>query len=249
MRPFLTILLFFISPYSFAQYAGGKSNGTSQYIASNILLGTNSSYSGGNNDGYQSLTTNLSLATNTSYSGGNDDGFKSVQYSSVSLNSSSSYSGGSDDGFNSSTINLSMNSTSAYAGGKDDGFSGNAFVAISLNAAGTGYSGGNGQGFNSTPALLSLVPLSSMYSGGLNDGFAFAYSIQVYYFVGIGNWDIKTNWFYDNMPPSVLPPGSEIYINPLDDNECILNVPQTISPGAKLIILPGKHLRIPGNVQ
>lgn len=57
-----------------------------------------------------------------------------------------------------------------------------------------------------------------------------------YIFNGNGNYDNPANWFNNNMPPSVLPSGSEIDINPTTGGQCVLNIPQSINPGATFIV-------------
>lgn len=69
-----------------------------------------------------------------------------------------------------------------------------------------------------------------------------------YTFTGNGNWNIASNWNNNTIPPAVLPAGSEILINPIAGGECILNVSQTVSNGAKITVISGKKLTIPGNL-
>lgn len=71
---------------------------------------------------------------------------------------------------------------------------------------------------------------------------------RAYRFLGNGNWDDPENWSGKIIPPSILPPGSEIIISPAQDGECILNVQQTISAGSKLIVENNQHLMIPGDL-
>lgn len=70
-----------------------------------------------------------------------------------------------------------------------------------------------------------------------------------YVFIGVGNWNINTNWSGNIIPPALLPANSEILINPPGSSECILNVGQTILPGGKITVLPGKKLRIVGDLR
>lgn len=71
---------------------------------------------------------------------------------------------------------------------------------------------------------------------------------NTYTFTGAGNWDIPANWTNSLIPPSVLPSCSQIIIDPPLGQECILNVTQTISPGAKIRVMTNKKFRIPGNL-
>lgn len=70
----------------------------------------------------------------------------------------------------------------------------------------------------------------------------------IYTFMGSGNWSDPANWQNGSVPPNPLPNGSEVYINPSLNGECILNVPQTISRGANLRVEPGKRFRVNGNL-
>lgn len=70
-----------------------------------------------------------------------------------------------------------------------------------------------------------------------------------YSFSGDGNWNDVSNWCNNNMPPLVLPKGSEIVIKTIPNvTECVLNGTQTISSGAKLTITPGSELKVAGNL-
>ena len=67
-----------------------------------------------------------------------------------------------------------------------------------------------------------------------------------YVFIGSGNWDVAANWLNGAIPPSTLPSGSEIYINP--SGSATLNVPVTIASGGKLTVISGKPFVIQGNL-
>ncbi len=71
---------------------------------------------------------------------------------------------------------------------------------------------------------------------------------NVYTFTGTGNWDVPGNWLNNKIPPALLPAGTEIIIDPVVTGECILNTTQTISTGAKITVMTGKKLRVPGNL-
>jgi hypothetical protein len=68
-----------------------------------------------------------------------------------------------------------------------------------------------------------------------------------YTFTGNGNWNNAANWSNNLVPPALLVSG-EIVINPAGNGECKLNVPQTISPDAKLTVLPNKKFTVLGNL-
>ncbi len=69
-----------------------------------------------------------------------------------------------------------------------------------------------------------------------------------YTFGGIGNWDNPANWVNGQVPPAILPPGDQIIIYPFGNNECVLNVSQTISSTSSIHIVANKKFRITGNL-
>ncbi len=73
-------------------------------------------------------------------------------------------------------------------------------------------------------------------------------SNSTYTFIGDGKWDVPGNWLNNSIPPSVLPSGSTIYINPAPGGKCVLNKMQVISTGATIEILSGKLLQMPGTL-
>lgn len=112
------------------------------------------------------------------------------------------------------------------------------------NGAGSGINGPGGSSFNLDPGTatqnITLAP---------GEYHVYIYQpLTVYSFIGTGNWTDATNWTYNTIPPTPLPGGSEIIISPQSGGECILNTPQTISPGAKFTVVSGKNLKIPLNL-
>jgi len=75
---------------------------------------------------------------------------------------------------------------------------------------------------------------------------AFKLSTNVYLFNGNGNWSNTSNWLFNARPPAVLPVGGEISIDPITTGECVLDGPQTISTGGKIIVQPNKKLVVNG---
>ena len=71
---------------------------------------------------------------------------------------------------------------------------------------------------------------------------------NIYTFTGSGNWDMSANWSNNIIPPSTLPSGSEIIINPAGNSSCILNIAQTIVTGSKLTVTTGKNFLVQGNL-
>jgi hypothetical protein len=70
--------------------------------------------------------------------------------------------------------------------------------------------------------------------------------IAIYTFTGDGNWNIKNNWLNGKMPLSQLIAPKEIIVNP--SGTAILNVPQTIRPGAKITVKQNRRFIIRGNL-
>jgi len=110
-----------------------------------------------------------------------------------------------------------------------------------------------------TTQVISPTGLSDF--GETEDGELFAVSLTSgavyriksdgaigYTFTGDGNWDVATNWMNEVIPPSTLPAGAEIIIDPVTNGECILNVPQTVSSGAKITVQSNKKFRVNGNL-
>lgn len=71
---------------------------------------------------------------------------------------------------------------------------------------------------------------------------------QTYTFNGNGYWTETANWSNNTVPPSVLPAGDTININPGAGDSCILNTNQVISAGASFNILPNAIFIVNGGV-
>jgi hypothetical protein len=160
------------------------------------------------------------------------------------------YSGGSGQGFTSNTSPALPLTAGAngYSGGTDDGFSFNIATSLLMSGGANGYTGGNGSGFNSGTSATQSFTTNTMFSGGSDDGFSSQMAIRTYIFIGDGNWNIPTNWYYNTIPPASLPAGSMIQIDPVITGECVLNIAQDILPGATITIMAGKKMRIIGNL-
>ena len=103
------------------------------------------------------------------------------------------------------------------------------------------------------PGIASNTVLMGIRAGGnwaifdLSNSF-FVIKQPVYTFTGNGNWSNPANWANSKLPPANPPACTEIFINNQANGECILDVPYTVPAGAKLTVLPGKKLTIPGNL-
>jgi len=69
-----------------------------------------------------------------------------------------------------------------------------------------------------------------------------------YRFTGNGKWDISANWENGLVPPTVLPAGSSIIIDPVINGKCQLNKTQIISTGANFTVVQGKIFEAPGTL-
>lgn len=73
-------------------------------------------------------------------------------------------------------------------------------------------------------------------------------SPHIYRFTGNGNWNVSANWSEGIIPPSTLPNGDAILIDPIPGGECVLNVSMTVSSAGSITVVAGKQFRIPGNL-
>ena len=69
-----------------------------------------------------------------------------------------------------------------------------------------------------------------------------------YTFTGNGNWTQASNWLNNKMPPTNLPNGSTIVIDPVTGGQCFLNISQHIPSQGSLIVKPGKIFQMAGNL-
>ena len=120
---------------------------------------------------------------------------------------------------------------------------------VTFQTAGNWYnylSDGTGSGINGTTGAIFNVPTTSQ-SITLQPGeyHVFIYHpANVYNFVGAGSWTDPANWTYGAVPPTTIPSGVEININPQPTTECVLNVPLSVSPGGKIKVSANKNFRI-----
>ncbi len=111
-------------------------------------------------------------------------------------------------------------------------------------------SNGTGAGVNdATGSTFSIATTGQTIT--LQPGEYHIYFYQpanLYVFNGSGNWNDASNWTYGLVPPTPLPSGSEIYISPKTDGECLVNINQVIANGARVTVAAGKKIRIPLNL-
>lgn len=71
---------------------------------------------------------------------------------------------------------------------------------------------------------------------------------RTYFFTGNGNWSDPANWTNNMVPPTTLPLGEHIIIDPVAGGECVLDVSMTITSAGSITVMAGKRFRIPGNL-
>lgn len=71
---------------------------------------------------------------------------------------------------------------------------------------------------------------------------------SIYKFTGDGNWDVAANWSGNQVPPAVLPGGSELIIDPAAGGRCVLNIAYTVSKGCLITVKPGKNFLVAGSL-
>ena len=71
---------------------------------------------------------------------------------------------------------------------------------------------------------------------------------KTFRFTGSGNWSNAANWLNNAKPSLDAPSCREIVIDHAVGGTCILDVPQHLLKNAKLTVLPGKLLVIPGDI-
>lgn len=110
------------------------------------------------------------------------------------------------------------------------------------NGTGSDVNGTTGSTFNLASASQTITLQPGEYH------IYFFQPANLYVFNGSGNWNDAANWTYGLVPPTPLPSGSEIYISPKTDGECVVNINQVISTGARITVAAGKKIRIPLNL-
>ncbi len=94
----------------------------------------------------------------------------------------------------------------------------------------------------------TAVTINSFSDTAKNINVDFSSLPKAYTFIGSGNWNNSSNWTNNIMPPTTLPTGDYIIISPNQGGQCILNITQTLSSGANLIVRPGSNFVVPGQL-
>ncbi|MES2430242.1 MAG: glycoside hydrolase family 71/99-like protein [Bacteroidota bacterium] len=85
------------------------------------------------------------------------------------------------------------------------------------------------------------------FRGYVDDISIYEANDAVYTFNGNGNWDVASNWLNNNKPPTDLS-GGYIFIDPVVDGECVLNIEQHVRNKNVVIVNTGKKFRITGSL-
>ncbi|MBK9985237.1 MAG: hypothetical protein IPP15_23305 [Saprospiraceae bacterium] len=93
-------------------------------------------------------------------------------------------------------------------------------------------------------ALKSETTPSGSYQNMSEGIFITKPVVTTFTFSGNGAWSISGNWINSLKPPSTLPAGYSIVIDPVPGGECVLDSTQHISSGAHFSITPGKYFRM-----
>ena len=94
---------------------------------------------------------------------------------------------------------------------------------------------------NTSNPNLSDFALTRLKSGPLTTG-------RLYTFIGSGLWSNAANWSNSTMPPTTIPAGSSIIIDPSAGSECVIDITVHVQAGATVTVRAGKQVRLPGNL-
>ncbi len=97
-------------------------------------------------------------------------------------------------------------------------------------------------------AVKSEVSPSGIYQNMSEGIFVSALINNTFLFNGNGNWSNSVNWNNNMIPPSILPAGFNIIIDPSPGGQCILDITQHVSNTAFLTVKTGKVFLIPGSL-
>jgi hypothetical protein len=105
----------------------------------------------------------------------------------------------------------------------------------------------NGKTISRICVAYDHAPETGNFRGYVDDISITQSKDSVYIFNGNGNWDVAANWFNNSIPPSILS-GGYIFIDPVVNGECVLNVEQHVINKNNFIINANKKFRITGNL-
>ncbi len=132
------------------------------------------------------------------------------------------------------------------------GFTANAGAYLSDTLDGTGHIKVTvSPAYVKVDYIRAYLPADTINGLHQNGEVAFSYNIRnknTYTFIGNGNWSDANNWVEKTKPPSSLPAGSTIYIEPINNGQCVLDTTQNILTGANIFVSPNRKFLVPGNL-
>lgn len=130
-----------------------------------------------------------------------------------------------------------------------------------ISTEGSGWYYSNQGGLNAVLNDIVISADSSIYVGGSQDLIGTNIDMIIaaykrlpdtlgitYIFNGNGLWTDANNWLNEQVPPLDLPNGASIIVAPITNGSAILNVPQNILPGAKIIVGNNARMEIQSNL-
>lgn len=93
-------------------------------------------------------------------------------------------------------------------------------------------------------AIKSEVTPSGSYLNMSEGIFISKPLVTTFTFLGNGMWSTSGHWNNNLKPPTTLPAGFTIIIDPMPGGECVLDIPQHIATGGNILIVTGKTFRL-----
>ncbi|RYD76033.1 MAG: hypothetical protein EOP53_15460 [Sphingobacteriales bacterium] len=138
----------------------------------------------------------------------------------------------------------------------------NGVLDSTISTEGSGWYYSNQGGLNAMLNDIVIDADSTIFVGGAeesigtnNDLLLAAYKRLpdiagiTYIFNGNGLWTDAANWQSNLVPPTNLPNGATIIIAPALNGTAILNVPQTIEPGGRIVVNNNAAMQVEGNLK
>jgi hypothetical protein len=108
---------------------------------------------------------------------------------------------------------------------------------------------GYNQPMTATPQTLAIAETNTGFRGVALSPISAPFTPETYIFTGNGKWSHPGNWLDSKMPPTALPAGDRIIIIPGEEGVCVLDLAQTIEPGAIFIIQAEGKFVVEGNLE
>lgn len=138
----------------------------------------------------------------------------------------------------------------------------NGLLDSTLSTEGSGWYYNNQGGLSARLNDIVINADSSIFVAGSKESIATGNDLLIaaykrlpdvtgitYTFTGDGLWTDPLNWANESVPPTNLPNGAMIVINPQTNGTAILNVEQNILPGARVVVNNNARLEVEGNLK